>query len=856
MVIFTLTEASTHVHADPQIDAAQGLIQRVLGASRQDLTSSFNLVLIAPIANQNDVFEVETRSTNASFTSVDLRGSSGVALASAFHYYLRYHCNSSVTWGRNRSGIHVDSAVSQPLPTLASAVRIESPAQWRYYLNFCTTSYSLGFASLEQWLSEVDWMALHGINLPLATIGTEHVISEAYGPNGLGLTETELLNFFPGAAFLAWNRMSNLDGPWGGPLTKDWRDRRADISAKVFDRMRSFGMSPVLPGFSGHVPCALQRVFPSMKLAPRPKWQEFNSSCLLDPTDPHFHTIALAFYDAQRRAFGPTRFFAADQFNEMTPADNATLAYLTNQSASVYAAMKAFEQDAVWVMQAWFLVSIALCTQGQTAYCGSFWLQDENGGPAPSGTYPRAQAYLSGVEHGKLLLLDLEANLYPVYNETENFYGHSFVWCMIHNFGQTPGVWGDLSATAFGPARAMAAAPGGFRGVGLTMEGIHNNPVIYEIMAEQAWRGLSRQIKNVEQWAAMFAQSRYGSEVYSSDAADAWRMMTDPTMTSPYSSSNPPTAIICTSASLDLTGSGVPAPPPQNATLEVEIFRALFRAAERAAGGVVPSTLRYDLVDMARQSLDHLLWDVSRLFEAAYNRSSVADAVSIATAWKKLALDLDAVLSTDSNFMIGPWLSDARATAGSAGKVEEELLDYNARNQITIWGPVPGTGLEDYARKMWGGLVRSYHVRGRWGILLDAAVASLQTQQPVNLTRVRDDTEAFELAWQSNQTETFPVVPEEDTMRVVRRVIERYADPSLAASGYTAVSDATVSESLDLTGARAWSHDVGNLAFLCSVDPSCGGFTSDGMLKRAFDPSRDVRPSQGSTLYIRNKKAV
>jgi len=63
-------------------------------------------------------------------------------------------------------------------------------------------------------------------------------------------------------------------------------------------------------------------------------------------------------------------------------------------------------------MQAWFLVSIALCEQGQTAYCDNGWLQENNGSSIP---YPRAAAYLSGIPKGRLLLLDLEASVFPVY---------------------------------------------------------------------------------------------------------------------------------------------------------------------------------------------------------------------------------------------------------------------------------------------------------------------------------------------------------------------------------------------------------------------------------------------------------
>lgn len=48
-------------------------------------------------------------------------------------------------------------------------------------------------------------------------------------------------------------------------------------------------------------------------------------------------------------------------------------------------------------------------------------------------------------------------------------------------------------------------------------------------------------------------------------------------------------------------------------------------------------------------------------------------------------LDLDLILASDPHFLLGRWLEDAKAWARSAD--EKILYEYNARNQITLWGP-------------------------------------------------------------------------------------------------------------------------------------------------------------------------
>jgi alpha-N-acetylglucosaminidase len=93
-------------------------------------------------------------------------------------------------------------------------------------MNVCTVSYSSAFWNWTRWESELDWMALQGINLPLAftgipfqfislfyliyavMLGQEYVWENVF--LSLGLTQAEIDTWFGGPAFLAWNRMGNI----------------------------------------------------------------------------------------------------------------------------------------------------------------------------------------------------------------------------------------------------------------------------------------------------------------------------------------------------------------------------------------------------------------------------------------------------------------------------------------------------------------------------------------------------------------------------------------------------------------------------------------------------------------------
>ena len=57
--------------------------------------------------------------------------------------------------------------------------------------------------------------------------------------------------------------MGNIYG-WAGPLPLSWKNEQLALQHKILKRMRSLGMIPVLPGFAGHVPAAITRLYPKV----------------------------------------------------------------------------------------------------------------------------------------------------------------------------------------------------------------------------------------------------------------------------------------------------------------------------------------------------------------------------------------------------------------------------------------------------------------------------------------------------------------------------------------------------------------------------------------------------------------
>ena len=330
---------------DPSpVDAVKGVVSRVLGPKYVDMFRYD--VIPADFSTNHDVFEVTELAGKPL-----LKGNTGVSLASAFNFYLKYYCSASISWGRNGTGDQL--SLPYPLPLPKTPVRVVSPVKYRYYMNVCTVSYSMVWWDWDRWQRELDWMAMNGINLPLSFTGQEYVWWQLYSK--VGLTDEQIFEYFSGPAFLAWQRMGNIK-KWAGPLSKSWCLSQRDLQINILARSRQLGMLSVLPGFAGHVPDALVTLYPGHKFIQTTTWGDFNDTYtrdyLLEPTDPLFVKLGNMFYEELKATFSTDHFYNADTYNEMTPSSNDS-SFLAATNKAIYQAMVDVDPDAVFVMQGW-----------------------------------------------------------------------------------------------------------------------------------------------------------------------------------------------------------------------------------------------------------------------------------------------------------------------------------------------------------------------------------------------------------------------------------------------------------------------------------------------------------------------
>ena len=299
IVILILLSAFT-VKAQADLQSSKGLLYRILPKH----ASAFVIESISPEKGK-DVFEIQSINKK-----VVLRGSSGVAIASALYYYLTEYCHCQITW----NGTHLQMPAI--LPVVKTRIRKATPYEYRYYLNYCTFNYSMSWWDWKRWEKEIDWMALHGINMPLAITGEEYTWYLVY--KDMGFSDNDLKDFFTGPSYFAWFWMGNIDG-WGGPLPLNWMKTHFELQKKILKRQRALGMKPVLPAFTGHVPAAFKKKFPNAKLKATNWTNGFADTYILDSEDPMFAAIGKRFLQQQTKLLGTDHLYSADTFNENEP---------------------------------------------------------------------------------------------------------------------------------------------------------------------------------------------------------------------------------------------------------------------------------------------------------------------------------------------------------------------------------------------------------------------------------------------------------------------------------------------------------------------------------------------------------
>ncbi|XWS48114.1 hypothetical protein CRYUN_Cryun13aG0045200 [Craigia yunnanensis] len=740
-----------------QVAAASGVLHRLLPSH----SSAFEFRIISKEkCGGGACFIIKNHPSSYKHGAPEIliSGVTGVEVLAGLHWYLKYWCGSHISWQKTGGAQLFSVPKLGSLPRVQDAgILVQRPIPWNYYQNAVTSSYTFAWWDWERWEQEIDWMALQGINLPLAFTGQETIWQKVF--QKFNITNSDLDDFFGGPAFLAWSRMGNLHG-WGGPLPQSWFNEQLSLQKKILARMYELGMTPVLPAFSGNVPAALKNIFPSAKITRLDNWFSVKSNpkwcCtyLLDATDPLFNEIGRTFIEEQLKEYGRTsHIYNCDTFDENTPpVDDPE--YISSLGAAIFSGMQSGDNNAMWLMQGWLF-----------SY-DPFWRP------------PQMKALLHSVPLGKLVVLDLFAEVKPIWITSEQFYGNIEMY-------------GILDAIASGPVEALTSENSTMVGIGMSMEGIEQNPIVYDLMSEMAFQ---HKKVDVKAWIKLYIARRYGQSIPS--IKDAWSILyhtiyncTDGAYdknrdvivafpdVSPSFISSPqeryqhygkPTS---RRAILREKANAYDQPHLWYSTSEVIKALELFIASgdELSAS----NTYSYDLVDLTRQALAKYANELFLKIIDAYRLKDVDGATSLSQKFLDLVEDMDTLLACHDGFLLGPWLRSAKQLAQN--EEEEKQFQWNAKTQITMWfdnTEEEASLLRDYGNKYWSGLLRDYY-GPRAAIYFKLLIESLEKGEDFKLKKWRREWIKLTNNWQKSR-KLFPVESNGNALSVSRSLYNKY----------------------------------------------------------------------------------
>lgn len=615
----------------------------------------------------SDFFELDQKGDK-----VVIRGNNYVNIATGLNWYLKYYAGIHLSWNG------MTAELPESLPKVSTPVRKETNLSLRYDFNYCTYSYTMAFWDWERWEKEIDWMALHGINLPLAVVGQECVWKNML--EKLGYTKEEINKFIAGPAFLAWWAMNNLEG-WGGPNPDSWYTQQEALQKKILKRMREYGIEPVFPGYSGMVPHDANKKL-GLNVTEPALWNGFTRPAFLLPTDSRFNEIASLYYKELEKLFGKANYYSMDPFHELEDAGSVDF---DAAGKAVLKAMKNVNPKATWVIQGW----------------------TEN---------PRPEM-IKNLNNGDILILDLFSECRPmwgipsIWKREKGYEQHDWLFCMIENFGGNVGLHGRMDQllnnfylTKNNPLAAH------LKGIGLTMEGSENNPVMFELMCELPWRP---EKFTKEEWLKDYLFARYG--VRDEKITQAWSILADGIYNCPFGNNQqgPHESIFCGRPGLNnfQASSWSKMQNYYDPTSTEAAARLMLEVADKYKGN---NNFEYDLVDIVRQSLSdrgRIVYNQTIADFKSFDKKSFA---AHSQEFLNILLAQDRLLGTRSEFRVGRWIEQAR-NLGTTPE-EKDLYEWNARVQITTWGNrvcANDGGLRDYAHKEWNGLLKDFYYK-RW----------------------------------------------------------------------------------------------------------------------------------------------
>ena len=630
--------------------ALQGLIDRVTKN-----TEYFEKTVFVKTESQFDAYRLYGNNGK-----IVIEANNTVAAASAFNRYLNDVCGCSF------GPITKNIALPKEPPIPLEVYEEKSVFIYRYFMNYCTFSYTYLFSDWEDYERLIDWMALSGINLALNIVG--HEIVERDMLLELGYSHEEILKYLAGPAYLPWQWMGNLTG-FAGPLPKWWFDRQKNLSSRINERMSEFGIGVMMPGFFGLVPIDFNAKFPNCEIYEQGMWCDaFERQPLLSEKSMMFDKVSEIFYRKTKEHFGDIRYFSGDPFHEGGNADGVDI---KSFSKSMCKNVKKVSENAVWFFQGWL----------------------DN---------PKADI-LSGFKKEDVIVGFLTAD--KLYSDFKGYNGYPWLYMSTPNFGGTRKLDGNIDGIIAKPFEAVSRDDS-LIGIGMTMEGIELDEILFYAFSKTSIR--TDKIDSSE-FADDFVKARYGyinsnlKEIYSELIRYVYKL-TD------YKSYRGRESVLCARPNLNVHTVSYWSEIKNWYDSEIlyDITQKMLLEYDALKDNECYIT---DIIELARQLNSEIGHEYLDKFSDAWNSHDLPEYLEYSEKFMRLFDNAEELMMHNKKTTLASWLEKADLYAKN--EEEKRIFRFNALNLIVLWASKDGAvSLRDYAYREWSGLILFY--KKRW----------------------------------------------------------------------------------------------------------------------------------------------
>ncbi len=650
-------------------------------------------------------------------------GNNKVAMAMGYYRYLHDYCNVLLTDG----DFDISYIKSAPIPekkvsfTVKQKIRMAMTNE-----RFAAEADGWGF---DRWEKEIDFMAMQGVNTPLALVGSDGVLFKML--TDMRIKAETVSAFISGSSYWYKQLTGNIFGYL--PINHaDYFDKKIAVGKMVTEREKELDMSPVHQGLLLTVPFSFRRHYPKTELIKLPAWNAFPPAMTISSDDfGYLRIFNKTFLETQRELLGEVHNYI---FDPLTDVDyKGYLTFIEEIGDDFLEILEEVDSEGKWFVR--------------------------------SKSIPTVKEKMANT-----IIIDEDGT---DYESRDGFAGNDFVLGLRGNlYGRTV-LCGDMETMSENPYLACKEKYENAVGTGLFFDSDSENPYFYALSAKVL---TSSEKVNLDDFLTDFSKCRYGTDAFAADLKKLVELCY--CKGSALNQASALCARPCTqikhTAPFDTFQR-----PYDNKDLLAFVKNSLANDTKKN------DNYRKDMSSVLRQVMSNALFPLYEQATKCFFNQMIAEYEQTSNAFLEICEDIDRLLRTVPENNLYYHLDAARQLGDT--KELRQNLEINFLMYHTMFGPIKNSKLFDTSWREWGGMVGHFYTN-RWYKYFRMMAAYFSKpkkfkdiskhwyyeRNAYNGELLGKRLEFFETEWIRDYVPRPAGIGEEDTIAVMNDIISKY----------------------------------------------------------------------------------